>query len=120
MSCVNMRLVESFMRLSMGDCDKIIPVYQRGQGDDYLMKLIQRSKLQIYGQASIILAVCVIGNGSRRAAVPPSRTQNAEQLPYSVFGHQTPLMRQLKDVDMWFQHNKVMNHRLIVRQLDVL
>ncbi len=25
---------------------------------------------------------------------------------YSVFKHQTPILRKLKDVDMWLQHNK--------------
>lgn len=30
-------------------------------------------------------------------------------LPYIVFEHRTPLLRRLKDVDMWIQHNKVNN-----------
>ena len=32
--------------------------------------------------------------------------------------HRTPLMRQLKDVDMWLQENKVRNLRLAVAKLD--
>ena len=33
-------------------------------------------------------------------------------LPYSVASHKTPLMRRLRDVDMWMQENKVTNLRL--------
>ncbi|MFC0186813.1 VanW family protein [Fictibacillus aquaticus] len=35
-----------------------------------------------------------------------------EKLPFTRFRHQTPLMRQLKDVDMWLQHNKVKNLKI--------
>lgn len=34
--------------------------------------------------------------------------------------HRTPLMRQLKDVEMVYQRNKVTNLRLAVEKLDVL
>jgi vancomycin resistance protein VanW len=30
-------------------------------------------------------------------------------LPHVIFTHKTPLLRELKDVDMWLQHNKVKN-----------
>jgi len=33
----------------------------------------------------------------------------SEPLPAQIFMHQSILMRQLKDVDMWLQHNKVTN-----------
>ena len=33
-------------------------------------------------------------------------------LPYSAASHKTPLMRRLRDVDMWMQENKVTNLRL--------
>lgn len=33
-------------------------------------------------------------------------------LPYSAASHKTPLMRSLRDVDMWMQENKVTNLRL--------
>lgn len=33
-------------------------------------------------------------------------------LLHVVFTHKTPLLRQLKDVDMWFQHNKVNNLKI--------
>ena len=34
------------------------------------------------------------------------------------FVHQTPLLRKLKDVDMYLQHNKIVNLRLAVAKLD--
>lgn len=38
--------------------------------------------------------------------------------PYIVSTHQTPLLRQLKDVDMWLQYNKVKNLEIATKQLD--
>jgi vancomycin resistance protein VanW len=39
-------------------------------------------------------------------------------LPYTVFKHQTPLLRQLKDVDMWLQHNKIKNLEIATARLN--
>jgi vancomycin resistance protein VanW len=39
-------------------------------------------------------------------------------LPIKVFSHQSLLLRQLKDVDMWMQHNKIKNLQLAIKQLD--
>lgn len=41
-----------------------------------------------------------------------------QNLPYTCFSHRTPLLRQLKDVDMWMQHNKIVNLKLASRRLD--
>jgi vancomycin resistance protein VanW len=43
-----------------------------------------------------------------------------ERLPYVIFTHRTPLLRRLKDVDMWLQHNKVKNLQIAVRRLNGL
>lgn len=45
-------------------------------------------------------------------------TMQAEPLAYLHFAHQTPLMRKLKDVDMWYQHNKVKNLKIAVQQVN--
>ncbi|MDR3148787.1 MAG: vancomycin resistance protein, partial [Oscillospiraceae bacterium] len=34
---------------------------------------------------------------------------SGDPLPYTVFRHATPLMRKLKDVDMYLQYNKITN-----------
>lgn len=47
-----------------------------------------------------------------------ARTKMEERLPHVVAAHQTPLLRQLRNVDMWLQHNKVRNLSIAVRQLD--
>lgn len=39
-------------------------------------------------------------------------------LPYSAAIHKTPLMRRLKDVDMWMQENKVVNLRLAAARVN--
>ena len=39
-------------------------------------------------------------------------------LPHVVFTHKTPLLRQLKNVDMWLQHNKVKNLQIAFQKLN--
>lgn len=43
-----------------------------------------------------------------------------EELPFVYARHATPLLRQLKDVDMQYQYNKISNLRLAVERLDGL
>ncbi|MFZ5351930.1 MAG: VanW family protein [Bacillota bacterium] len=38
--------------------------------------------------------------------------------PCIVFEHKTPLLRKLKNVDMWLQHNKVKNLAIAIKALD--
>jgi len=47
-----------------------------------------------------------------------AQIDNRAMLQVVVFEHQTPLLRQLKGVDMWLQHNKVKNLRLAVRKVN--
>lgn len=46
--------------------------------------------------------------------------KNEDLLPYIVFNHKTPLLRKLRDVDMWLQHNKIINLKLATRKIDKL
>lgn len=39
-------------------------------------------------------------------------------LPHLVFTHKTPLFRQLKDVEMWLQHNKVKNLEIASQKIN--
>jgi len=41
-----------------------------------------------------------------------------EDLPYAAAEHRTPLVRNLKSVDMWMQRNKVTNLKIAVSQID--
>ncbi|MFA7308551.1 MAG: VanW family protein [Patescibacteria group bacterium] len=47
-------------------------------------------------------------------------TQSGEALPFTVFTHQTPLYRKLRNVDMWIQENKVHNLKIAIINLDGL
>jgi vancomycin resistance protein VanW len=47
-----------------------------------------------------------------------ARHKQQEPLPYVHAQHHTPLLRKLKDVEMWMQMNKVTNLRIAVRQLN--
>lgn len=49
-----------------------------------------------------------------------ARKRDLPELPMVIFTHRTPLLRRLKDVDMWLQHNKVTNLRLAIQRLDGL
>ncbi|MEK8127769.1 VanW family protein [Paenibacillus filicis] len=40
-----------------------------------------------------------------------------QPLPYLVHTHRTPLLRKLQDVDMWLQHNKIVNLRIASRRI---
>jgi vancomycin resistance protein VanW len=44
--------------------------------------------------------------------------KQSDILPHLAFTHSTPLLRQLKDVDMWLQHNKVINLKIAAKQLN--
>ncbi len=48
-----------------------------------------------------------------------SQKQN-DRLPYSIYTHQTLLLRKLKNVDMWYQHNKIINLKLAIKRIDGL
>lgn len=47
-----------------------------------------------------------------------ARERRPEPLPYTYFTHKTPMLRRLKDVDMWMQYNKITNLRLGVKKLN--
>lgn len=44
--------------------------------------------------------------------------KEAERLTYECFGHKTPLLRKLKDVDMYLQYNKVDNLNIAVKRVN--
>ncbi len=79
---------------------------------------IKRSKLRLYlGRYFYIL--------KRRWEWYASKTKFATQripepLPVQIFTHQSILLRQLKDVEMWLQHNKVINLRLAIAPINGL
>lgn len=41
-----------------------------------------------------------------------------EALPFSVFTHMTILFRNLREVDMWLQHNKIINLKVATKKLN--
>ena len=49
-----------------------------------------------------------------------ARREEGPPLSEVIFSHQTPLLRQLRNVDMWLQHNKITNLRLAIERLDGL
>ncbi len=47
-----------------------------------------------------------------------AKTFQQEKLPYTAIQHRTILLRKLKDVDMWYQQNKVVNLKIAIKQLN--
>ena len=47
-------------------------------------------------------------------------SRSTKLLPHRVFSHKTVLLRKLKDVDMWMQHNKVVNLNIATQKIDGL
>ncbi len=47
-----------------------------------------------------------------------SKQTTESKLPYCYFSHKTPLLRKLKDVDMWYQHNKIVNLKIAAQKLN--
>lgn len=45
-------------------------------------------------------------------------TKECKALPFVVYNHRTPLLRRLKNVDMWLQHNKIKNLKLATAAID--
>ncbi len=81
-------------------------------------KPIQRSKLRAYlgmkyYKYKRYLYWIRIRNGL-------SKEKQKTILEYKTFDHKTPLLRKLKDVDMWYQYNKVKNLRIASQKLDGL
>lgn len=80
------------------------------------MKPLVRSKLRILcgsiGYTALRYVAWHFGN--KRYAKGKCR----DMLPHEVFAHKTPLLRELKNVDMWLQHNKIHNLRIASRQID--
>lgn len=47
-----------------------------------------------------------------------TNTMNPEPFPFQVMEHQTILRRKLKDVDMWYQENKIVKLSIAIQQLN--
>lgn len=47
-----------------------------------------------------------------------ARERSEAQLPYVAASHAVPLLRKLKDVEMWYQYNKVINLKLAAPRVD--
>ncbi|MGV3465195.1 MAG: VanW family protein [Heyndrickxia sp.] len=47
-----------------------------------------------------------------------AKEKHYEWLPHTIYKHQTLLLRQLRGVDMWYQHNKIKNLEISIKQLN--
>lgn len=85
-----------------------------GTGDRGVEKPIHRSLMRYkLGMAYYGLLRRYMWVRMRRAFT----TQKGE-LPFPVFSHRTLLLRELKDVDMWMQRNKIINLKIAAQRVD--
>lgn len=47
-----------------------------------------------------------------------AKDKKSPKLKYLAFTHKTPLLRKLKNVDMWLQYNKIKNLNIAVKKID--
>lgn len=82
------------------------------------LKPVKRGKLRLLaGRAAYTAARYALwASGRFRFA----KNRRAQPLPCLHFRHVTPLLRRLKDVDMQYQYNKIINLRLAVACIDGL
>jgi vancomycin resistance protein VanW len=56
--------------------------------------------------------------GIKFARLCPSNADMAKEITKEHFAHKTPLLRKLKDVDMYLQHNKIKNLQIAISQIN--
>jgi vancomycin resistance protein VanW len=80
------------------------------------LKPINRSKFRIWtGKKYYTLSRYMLWCSGRFKFAHIKSTQNLE---YVCFTHRTPLLRELKDIEMKYQYNKIINLKLAVKKLD--
>jgi vancomycin resistance protein VanW len=83
-----------------------------------MKKPIKRSRLRLWaGKVYYTLKRYIYWYLSRTTF---AKTLSNILLPFEVFDHKTTLLKNLKDVDMWMQHNKIKNLEIAIRQINGL
>lgn len=82
------------------------------------MKPIKRSRLRLYAGKRYFIWKRYLKWYTGRTKVARQRT--TESLSYEAMTHSTPLLRNLRNVDMVLQYNKITNLRLAIAKLDGL
>lgn len=82
------------------------------------MKPIQRSKLRLWAGKHYFTCRRYVRWMTDRS--PMAKQFSQESLEYPSFRHQTPLYRNLKDVEEWYHRNKIINLRIAASKLDGL
>ncbi|WP_156203599.1 VanW family protein [Candidatus Syntrophocurvum alkaliphilum] len=80
------------------------------------LKPIKRSALRIYlGKKYYRLKRYIKWYTNRKKY---ANKKESMPLPYIISSHKTPLLRELKGVDMWLQHNKIINLKIASNKLN--
>lgn len=80
------------------------------------MQPIKRSKLRlIAGKTYYTLSRYMLWHSGK---IKFAKYHSIKDLGYEYFAHRTPLLRELKEVDMKYQYNKIINLKLAVNKID--
>lgn len=80
------------------------------------LKPIKRSKYRLFaGKIYYTLSRYLLWHSS---SFKFAHYKNLHTLKYEYFSHETPLLRELKDVDMQYQYNKIINLKIAVKKID--
>ncbi len=83
---------------------------------NHSLRPLKRSKLRLLaGKAYYSLSRYLLWHSGKHHY---AQKRCSHPLPYLHFSHSTPLLRELKDVDMQYQYNKIVNLKLAVKNLD--
>jgi len=80
------------------------------------LKPVERSKLRLYFGKKYYQYKRYVEWYFGRVRFAHSQLEN--QLAFKVFEHKTPLLRKLKNVDMWYQYNKIINLKIATTRLN--
>lgn len=82
------------------------------------IKPINRNKLRLTaGKTYYTLSRYILWYSGRYKF---AKKRTSANLKYLYYSHKTPLLRELKNVDMEFQYNKIVNLKLAVKNIDGL
>ena len=79
-------------------------------------KPIKRSNLRLF--LGRIYFICKRHLLWRFGGINFAKSKNQQTFPYEYSSHKTPLLRKLKDVDMYLQYNKINNLKIAVPKLN--
>ena len=86
------------------------------QNTSYNIKPVKRSKIRLgAGKLYYTLSRYILWYSGK---IKFAHNKHPQNLEYEYFSHKTPLLRKLREVDMQYQYNKIINLKIAVKNID--